>query len=189
MSVEGKRVRLRDFTSQDLARYERWLAPGHEWQQWDGPYMPDTDAEWIAGHLASIREGIVTGDWEVPRWRMVIADKQTNRLVGAVSRYWISEPSHWAAIGIDLYDPSHWGKGIGTEALRLWCEHLFATVPEFTRLDLRTWSGNERMINLARRLGFSEEARFRNARIVNGETYDALAFGILREEWDRGSEL
>jgi putative hydrolase of HD superfamily len=67
--------------------------------------------------------------------------------------------------------------------LRLWCDHLFATVPEFARLDLRTWSGNERMIKLARKLGFREEARFRDARIVKGETYDALAFGILREEW------
>ena len=168
MSVEGERVRLRDFASEDLPRYGSWLTPGHAWQEWDAPYLPDADADWIRGHLDSIREGIATGDWELPRWRMVIADRATDRLVGAVSRYWISEPSHWAAFGIDIYDPSHWSKGIGSEALRLWCDHLSATVPEFVRLDLRTWSGNERMIKLARKLGFREEARFRDARIVKG---------------------
>lgn len=39
------------------------------------------------------------------------------------------------------------------------------------------------MIRLAAKLGFQEEARFRKARIVNGEYYDGLGYGILREEW------
>ena len=87
-------------------------------------------------------------------------------------------------MGIGIYDPSRWGKGIGYEALGLWAEHLFATNPEYVRLDLRTWSGNERMMRLAVRLGFRLEARFRNARIVDGEYHDALGYGVLREEWD-----
>ena len=105
-------------------------------------------------------------------------------LIGALSRYWISKETHWPAVGIDIYDPAWWGKGIGFEALTLWCDHLFGAMPEIVRIDLRTWSGNERMIRLAQRLGFKEEARFRNARIVNGEYYDGLGFGVLRREWE-----
>jgi len=49
---------------------------------------------------------------------------------------------------------------------------------------MRTWSGNEGLQRQARKLGFMEEARFRKARIVKGEYYDGLGFGVLREEWD-----
>jgi len=39
------------------------------------------------------------------------------------------------------------------------------------------------MIRLALKLGMIEEARFRNARIVLGNYYDSVSYGILREEW------
>ena len=39
------------------------------------------------------------------------------------------------------------------------------------------------MIGLAQKLGYREEARFRKARIVDGEFYDGLGYGILRDEW------
>jgi hypothetical protein len=69
------------------------------------------------------------------------------------------------------------------EALGLWCDYLLAALPSLVRLDLRTWDGNERMVSLAKRLGFREEARFRRARMVKGERCDGLGFGVLREEW------
>ena len=40
-------------------------------------------------------------------------------------------------------------------------------------------------MRLAEKLGYQEEARFRKARIVNGEYYDGIGFGILREEWEK----
>ena len=40
------------------------------------------------------------------------------------------------------------------------------------------------MVRLAERLGFSREACFRRARIVDGEYYDGLGYGVLREEWE-----
>jgi RimJ/RimL family protein N-acetyltransferase len=59
---------------------------------------------------------------------------------------------------------------------------LFREHPEIVRLDMRTWSGNTRMMRLAEKLGFKLEACFRKARIVNGEYYDGLGYGLLREE-------
>jgi putative hydrolase of HD superfamily len=40
---------------------------------------------------------------------------------------------------------------------------------------------------VAQKLGFQQEACFRNARIVDGAFYDSLAYGILREEWQPGA--
>ena len=58
-------------------------------------------------------------------------------------------------------------------------------MPAIARLDLRTWSGNRGMMRLAEKLGYVEEARFRKARIVKGQFYDGMGYGVLREEWEQ----
>ena len=40
------------------------------------------------------------------------------------------------------------------------------------------------MLGVGHRLGFSEEARFRDAREVRGERYDSVVMGVLRAEWE-----
>ena len=62
-------------------------------------------------------------------------------------------------------------------------DYLFSHFPDWVRLDLRTWLGNHGMIGLTTKLGYQQEACFRNARIVDRNLYDGLGFGILREEW------
>jgi RimJ/RimL family protein N-acetyltransferase len=49
---------------------------------------------------------------------------------------------------------------------------------------MSTWSGNVRMMKVAEKIGMKEEARIRQARIVNGEYFDAIKMGILRQEWE-----
>lgn len=48
---------------------------------------------------------------------------------------------------------------------------------------MTTWSGNPRMMALARKLGFQQEARLRKVRYYQGEYYDSVKFGVLRDEW------
>jgi putative hydrolase of HD superfamily len=120
-------------------------------------------------------------DVHVPR-KLIIARQDDDTLIGLVSWYWESEESRWPGIGIVLYDDSQWRRGFGYEALGLWCQMLFDRL-DIHRMDLRTWSGNEPMQGLSLKLGFKEEARFREARQVGGRLYDSLAFGMLRTEW------
>ena len=98
---------------------------------------------------------------------------------------WESRETNWLTVGIAVFDPAWWGRGVGYEALGLWSQYLFDEMPEIARLDLRTWSGNADMMRLALKLGYSEEARFRKARIVGDQYYDGLGYGVLREEWQR----
>jgi putative hydrolase of HD superfamily len=181
--LRGQRVVLRDFEEADLERYAYWLTGAHEWRRFDGPYYPGTDPGELAQRIEELRGRIERGEWPEPRRRLVVADSDSNALIGTVAWYWISEETNWPAAGISIYDPAHWGKGLGTEALTLWIDYLFAQGPDFTRVDLRTWSGNERMVRLAEKLGFRKEACFRKARVVDGKHYDGLAYGVLREEW------
>lgn len=182
--LEGRRVRLRDWLVDDLSIYAHWLQPGHHWQELDGPYYEKSTADEIPGIIEKIRTRITENHFTDPRSRLVIAELEGNRMIGQVSSYWISKETHWLAAGIVIFDPSLWGKGYGFEALGLWADYLFTLNPHIVRLDLQTWSGNTGMMRLASKLDFQLEGRFRNARIVRGEYYDALGYGILREEWE-----
>lgn len=181
MRLEGKQITLRDWVLADLPVYAEWMNPSHRWHELDGPYYPRPTAEETQKINAKRREVIETNRFLSPRINLVIA--QDDALIGVVSRYWQSEETNWLSVGIVIYNPAQWGKGLGYEALGLWSDYLFAAMPQLARLDLRTWSGNEGMMRLALKLGYQEEARFRKARIVNGDYYDGMGYGVLREEW------
>jgi len=183
VTLEGNQIRLRDWRKADLSLFAQWMEPGHRWQEFDGPYYPHPDAEEMEDILDRLGERIKTGSWETPRLRLVIADRQNNQLLGIVTWYWQSIETNWLSVGISIYDPVFWNRGLGAEALGLWGDYLLASLPDVVRLDLRTWSGNHGMMRLAEKLGYRLEARFRQARIVNGRYYDGIGYGILREEW------
>jgi RimJ/RimL family protein N-acetyltransferase len=180
--LEGRAVVLRDFRASDLPLLREWLRPHHEWHRWDGPYFPrPTDAEADA-YCRRLAAQVESGEWPVPRRRVVVAARDDDRFVGTISWHWESEETDWRRLGIVLYDPASWSGGLGTEAVALWTTYLFETT-EIVRLDYMTWSGNERMCRVGQKLGWTEEGRFRRARVVNGERYDSVVYGVLRSEW------
>jgi RimJ/RimL family protein N-acetyltransferase len=123
-------------------------------------------------------------DQPVPRPTLAIADLDTDAAFGFVSWYFESRPTDWRRMGIVVFDDTRWGGGVGSEALRLWTTYLFDTT-DTRRLDFATYSGNPAMCAIGRRLGFVEEARFREARAWAGEVHDGLVYGVLRAEWER----
>ncbi|GAA3211335.1 GNAT family protein [Oerskovia jenensis] len=178
----GHAARLRGWRPADLAVFREWLRPHHEWHEWDGPYYPvpdDAQADARVAAIAQTPHGVVDG---LPPRSAVIADAD-DHLVGTVSWYWESQETAWARMGIGVYDPAVRGRGIGREALALWTTYLFSAT-DWARLDFATWSGNAPMLGVGRRLGFVEEGRFRDARIVRGRRYDSVVMGVLRSEWD-----
>ncbi len=119
-------------------------------------------------------------DWiNVPnRWAVIY----NNEVIGTVSYYWEHEPSKWLEMGISIYQSDNWGKGIGTNVMRMWIDHLFNTL-DIVRVGYTTWSGNKGMIKIGERLGMTMEARIRKVRYYNGTYYDSIRMGLLREEW------
>jgi putative hydrolase of HD superfamily len=181
--LAGSKIHLRDWMLDDLDEFAGWLQPGHRWQELDAPYFKSTPPNDIPALIARIKTRIETGNLSTPRQNLVIADREQNRFIGQVSRYWISEETNWVAAGITIYDSALWSRGYGAEALGLWTSYLFDMFPNVVRLDLQTWSGNIGMMRLATKLGYQLEGRFKNARMVAGAYYDALGYGIQREEW------
>lgn len=76
------------------------------------------------------------------------------------------------AMGIEICEPAFWGKGLGAQALTAAIKYYMDK--NFAEFYLETWSGNERMLKCAERLGFyicDRKAAFRQ---VNGKDYDAV---------------
>lgn len=173
--VEGP-LSIESWQPRHIEAITPWIRPDAEWRRWDGPYFPAPSA--------SAREAMAERLAEDP-WQRDPSTGLPKRLalcvhedaVGSVSWHWEDPTSGWARVGIVIYDPAYWGQGHGTGALRLWLDWLARQEPVH-RIDLVTWSGNERMIRSARSLGMVEEGRLRGARLVRGERHDSVILAV-----------
>lgn len=170
MRLLNDKVILRDMTEADINDHILWRTEKTEWMNWDAPWrMRDTDSSRLRKRLEdklfNLRSDGIRMTFEI-----CINDEACTH-IGWLNTYGID---HGLAIGIDLPDSNIRGKGYGTAALCLYIDYLFEN--DYDELYLQTWSGNERMIHIARKLGFNECDRQINARAVNGSYYDALTF-------------
>ena len=106
--------------------------------------------------------------------------------VGSVTRYAEKRfPDAWY-VGIGICEDAYINQGIGTEALALWVDHLFAH-SDIHRIGLRTYSFNDRMLGVAEKSGFAREAVERELILWRGEWLDRVSYGMLRGEWEARS--
>ncbi len=186
---ESRGIRVRMLQPGDVAQLQQWWMPDQDWHRWDGPYFPKMTRAEVVDAMSRLADQIADGSLNAARpvrRAAIVRAEAPGSVIGSVSWHWESEASDWRRIGLTVYDPDTRGQGVGTEALRVWTDHLFATTG-IVRLDYSTWSGNSRMIAVGQRLGYTEEARFRDAREVRGERYDSVVMGVLRREWEQAA--
>ena len=103
-------------------------------------------------------------------------------LIGGVG-LWISSWSHadtW--LGISIGDRNYWGRGYGTDAMRLAVQYAFLEL-NLRRVSLGLHAYNERALKTYQKIGFQLEGRMRGEGLRDGVRFDSLWMGILREEW------
>ncbi len=180
--LEKTEIYLRDLEIKDLDSYIENHHPENEFHKFNGPYFKKPTLESLEEDREILRKKITDGD-ESYKSRKLIVDKKTEVLIGQVNWYWKSKETNWLEVGIVIYNKDYWSRGVGFLALKSWISEVFETKKEIVRLGLTTWSGNRRMMALAQKVGLKTEAVYRKARIVDGEYYDSVSYGILREEW------
>lgn len=162
--------------------YKELIQPNKKYHKFNGPYYKNKSYEEIEEYIAEIKENIRSNK-SPQKFKKQIVDSQNETLVGEVNWYWKSEETKWLEVGIVIFNEDYWGKGIGTIVLPLWIDRIFNMYPEIIRIGLTTWSGNERMMKLAEKIGLNQEAKYINARIVNNMYYDSISYGILKRDW------
>ena len=175
-------IKLKKLELDDLEDYKYWKLPSHKYHLFNGPYFKKDSKEIIDEQIEILKNDLVKRKTVLENKRII--SNEQNEIIGEVSWYWKSKETNWMEIGIIIFNEKYWKKGIGYLALKLWIDNLFKEYNEIIRLGITTWSGNYGMINLAQKLGMKKEAEYRKARIVDGEYFDSISYGILREEWN-----
>ena len=176
--LKGEKVVVRTIEDADLYLLwqEIYKEEHPEWKKWDAPYFP-----FVRQEFAAFQEGLRSKLMKDPYSKFLI--EKDGEIIGIVTYYWEHEPSRWLEIGITIYNSAYWNGGYGTEALNMYIDFLFKHMT-IGRIGLTTWSGNSRMMKVAEKLGMQLEGRMRKCRYYNGEYYDSIRMGMIREEWE-----
>lgn len=196
MEIKYKNIILRDYRESDIDDDVRWNTVETEWALWDAPWEME---EYLKNFdEAKFREkSLQKKEWKIRdedfRWGFEI-DTVDGVHIGAVNAYRIDDEYNWkpikdeevtpdinVTVGIDINEPAYWSGGWGTQALSAFIHHWLDA--GFNNIYTQTWSGNVRMIGLAKKLGFVEVEREPGIRQVRGGTYDGLTFKLDVEKF------
>ena len=129
-------------------------------------------------------EGIEKGMEERNLIYYTIRRKEDNELLGFIRLDWIEWTHGAATMKMAIGDASERGKGYGSQALRLFLYYAFEELNLY-RLTVTLGEDNPRGVSFFNKFGFGEEVRRRKALLRDGQTYDLLMLGLLKDEWRR----
>jgi RimJ/RimL family protein N-acetyltransferase len=105
-----------------------------------------------------------------------------DKLLGDIDLYVYHWPSRDAFVGLGIGEREFWGKGYGTDVMRVILRYGFTEV-NLKRVTLTVFEYNPRAIRSYEKAGFRHEGRMRQVLNKEGRRWDILVMGILREEW------
>lgn len=182
MRIKYKDVILRDYCESDIADEIRWFNEERAWLAADTPW--ETVAPLDEGEFKKQMLNILSSaPTDALYSRLEIETK--GKHIGFVCSYPLDgnfealpcdktslSVQNSCALGIEICEPAFWGKGLGAQALAAAMQYYQNN--GFEDFYLETWSGNERMLKCAERLGFYVFKIKTAFRQVKGKAYDAL---------------
>ena len=109
-----------------------------------------------------------------------IISKTDNLHVGWGGIYEINWISRNCEVRFFIGDKRCWKKGFALESVSLLIDYCFNKL-NLHRIFGGTNIENHGSINIFRKLGFSEEGRFKESHFRNGKYYDLIRFGLLNK--------
>jgi RimJ/RimL family protein N-acetyltransferase len=103
-------------------------------------------------------------------------------LIGFVGLFNLLMHQGDALVAIALGEREYWGKGYGTDAMRVILRYAFYEL-NLRKVGLIVFEYNPRAIRSYEKVGFIPEGRIRGAILRDGHRWDWLFMGLLREEW------
>jgi RimJ/RimL family protein N-acetyltransferase len=104
-----------------------------------------------------------------------------DRFIGFLG-LWIDLIHSEAWVGLGIGEREFWSKGYGSDMMKLCQGYVFGELG-VERLSLGLFEYNPRALRSYEKCGFRFEGRTRGDVLREGERYDSLWMGILREEW------
>jgi RimJ/RimL family protein N-acetyltransferase len=174
----GKHVKLTVEEVEVMAEnFSRW--------QRDSEYHRLLSTEAFNPHsMKAIREWLEKNlEKDPPEFYLFMIRKlDDDRLIGEIDLGGMSLTHGDGFVGISIGEREFWGKGYGTEAMDLILRFAFLEL-NLQRISLDVFEYNPRAIRSYEKAGFIHEGRQRGMLNRDGQRYDLLFMGILRDEW------
>lgn len=115
----------------------------------------------------------------------IIEEKSSNKPIGwaTIRIQQFQRRNTTADVGLALGDKIAWNKGYGTETAKLLLDEVFRQL-NLHRAEWWTFSENNVSVQLAKKLGFKEEARLRDAVFFDNHYHDLVVLGLLKQEFE-----
>ena len=175
LDLQGKLVRLTsfdlDYDSESMSRWER----DTEYQRLldAGPAFPNAPSSQRAFVEREVGDDFVL---------FAIRPLDEERAVGFVVLDGFDWHAHSAWVGIGIGEADARGKGFGTEAMNLLVRFAFQQL-NLNRINLNVFGYNTRAIHSYENVGFVHEGTQRQFLNREGQRWDLIFMGLLREEW------
>ena len=172
--IPGERIFLSLVLREDVPLYARWFSD-LEMTAYTGAlgtsFLPEHEQEWFDNLVKQHTDRTFS-----------IVVRESQRMIGNVGLMSVNHQHGTAELGIAIGDKSAWGRGYGSEAVRLMADY------GFTFLGLHTiylWhaSFNERGHRAYLKAGFKVAGRLRGVILFDSRRYDRIFMDITREEF------
>lgn len=114
--------------------------------------------------------------------------KETAQVIGFMGLFEFSWNNGDALVAIGIGERAHWGKGYGTQAMRILLHYAFDEL-NLRRVTLIVFDYNGRAKRSYEKAGFVVEGRMRGMMLREGKRWDMLFMGVLKDEWQRLEEI
>lgn len=176
----GKDIYLRRIFKEDLeGNYFHWLNDPEVTKWMQHGLFPNSERK-----MDSYYQSLENSQSDI---FLAIILKEDDRHVGNVGLHRINYFFRTAEIGILVGEKDCWGRGLGTQAVKLVAEHAFL------RLNLnRVFAGavkeNIGSIRIFEKAGFQREGLARESYFCEGNYRDCVQLGFLRSDWTAMNE-
>ena len=189
LELKNNLIILRDFIQSDIEDRIYWETVENEWQQWDAPWEYEgKEEEEQTKDLERYKDKMQLwaaqqkGESDLRTGFQICVNDDSKKYIGWCNSYNMDENFEFTqnkgrcAVGINIPVMTARGKGYATTAMTLLIHYLIKKGKN--EIYTQTWSGNKRMIGLAKKLGFEECLRKTNTCEVSGQLYDNLTFKL-----------
>jgi len=177
--LEGKRVVLREFRTEDVDEIQKWVNNPHIKRYLGFGLFPQSYEEsklFVETQLLkknSPREGIFV---------IALKEDPQRQYIGSVGLHRIDYRNRHAVLGIVIGREDLLDQGIGREAIDLLLGYAFDYL-NLNKVNLGLKDFNLRAYHCYLKAGFKEEGRVRMAFYQEGSYCDEILMGITRDEY------
>jgi ribosomal-protein-alanine N-acetyltransferase len=172
--LEGERLYLREVRPDDVTdRYYRWMNDPEVAEYLEVRFFPNS--------IDDIRAYVTKTAGDRSNVFLAIVLREGDRHIGNIKLGPINWIHRWAEVSLVVGEKDCWGKGYGTEAIRLVTRYAFDRL-NLHKLTAGCYAGNGGSLNAFLKVGWHEEGLKKQHYFANGRYQDVHQLAVFRNE-------